>query len=529
MVAQSPYATALELGAAGLPWVKSTEDGDRVRAYATYEDIYNNPKEAYKKILRVDDGEEIGRRYIPAARSIVEGTNRYLAKGLTFVTDPRPDVPASPEQQALDLQFLQDTFTREEFMAKFLSMKRWMLTKGDGVFHVSADASKPEGTRVRITEIAPEFYFHIEDPVDSERVVGCYLVSVIKVGDDEIAQRLEYRRILTPEDSQAFGIPIGQIYTKLGYYEVDGWDDRAQAGFTEDDLAPVDPPAFITASESGQALLAGLALPADITSLPVYHFRNRRKGTEPFGISELQGIETVLAGITQAATDQDMAIALAGIGVYVTDSGSPKNARGEDEDWVIAPASVLEIQPGSKFARVEGATNVDSLSKHWGMLEKAAQEASGTPDVAIGTVDVTIAESGIALAIRMAPVLSKNEETEVELQSKLNQMLFDLLNGWFPAYEGRPATGTVVKALFSDPLPKDADAIVSRMAALVTAKIVSIQWAQDELKRELGYDFPADMLAQIASEQQQLLDPTGARLDAAATGGGTDQGGGVIQ
>jgi hypothetical protein len=38
------------------------------------------------------------------------------------------------------------------------------------------------------------------------------------------------------------------------------------------------------------------------------------------------------------------------------------------------------------------------------------------------------------------------------------------------------------------------------------------------LAKRLGYQFPAGMLASIVNEQTELLDVTGARIDAAAEG-----------
>lgn len=523
MPSVSPYATALDLGRPKPNWVPRPEDADRVQSYFTYEDVFHNVKDAFAVVLRDAAGEEAYRRYVPAARTIIEATNRYLCKGMTYVSTVPTDVTLSDEDVAATMQLLTSTFKREEFTAKFLSMKRWMLIKGDSLLHVTADPLKPQGSRLRITELPPEFYFPIHHPIDTERVIGCYITSLVEDDEgEEIAQRIEYRRVLTEEDASTYGVPVGSIWYRVQYFEPDGWDDRAP--LTEEDLAPVDAPAWAATPEgSAQDPLAGYALPATITAIPVYHFRNNRRGTAPFGTSELQGVETLVAGVHQAITDTDLAVALTGIGVYATDSGKPRDSQGNETEWVIAPASVVELEAGKSFKRVEGVgrDGVEAMHAHSDKLQTEARQATATPDIAVGRVDVSVASSGVALAIEMAPIISKNEEKEEEISSKLDQLLYDLLNGWFPAYEQHNAGGLVVNVVFGDPLPVNREAVVTEVTELVTAKVISAQFAMKVLKDKLGYEIdPQQMLREIAQEAQALLDADGAQLDAAAQGAG---------
>jgi hypothetical protein len=62
-------------------------------------------------------------------------------------------------------------------------------------------------------------------------------------------------------------------------------------------------------ASSTALLLAGTSLPTQVTSIPVYHFRNNRSGNSIFGTSELQGIESLIVGVNQTATDQELAVA----------------------------------------------------------------------------------------------------------------------------------------------------------------------------------------------------------------------------
>lgn len=519
MTAASKYATALELGQAAPTFVPGEDDKERVTAYWTYQDVYRNVKTAFDVVLRSADGEEISRRYVPAARTIIEGTNRYLCKDMEFVSSIPSDVTLSPEDAALTMEWLQKLFAREEFTAKFLSLKRWMLVRGDAMFHISADPNKPEGTRLRITELLPENYFPIVDPADTERVIGCYIVKVVlDDAEEEISQRIEYRRIINEEQATQFGTPIGGIFYKMGFYALDAWDDRGPE-FDEGDLEEVDPPAAYD-DEGSVLALAGLALPTEITAIPVYHFRNNREGSEIFGTSEIQGIETLLAGLIQNLTDEDLAVALQGIGVYYTDSGRPKDDQGNDVDWEIAPAAMIELDDGKTLGRVEGG-KIDSMLKHMEIIERFARQTTATSDVAVGVVDVAVAQSGIALAIQMMPTTSKNAEKEEDIGSKLDQMLYDILNGWGPAYEGLNAGGLVVTVVFGDPLPVDRAAVVKEVTELLKAKAITIAFALSILKKKLGYDLdPVAMAGELATAAQAELDSMGARLDQAAAGEG---------
>jgi hypothetical protein len=510
MATISPYRTALKLGRPKPEHIKNLLDQDRVTAYWTYWDIYRNVEEAFTLVMRSDTGNEIARRYVPSARTIIEATNRYLAKDLTITPQPLVKMPdgsqiaADPTATAQVMKLLNDFIVREELHAKFMSMKRWLLIRGDAVFHLMADDTKVEGQRLRIVEVDPSSLFKIEDPADSERILGTYIVSIVDNDDgDAIAQRQAYYK----EDN-------GTISSKLEFFETDGWDDRFP--LAPEDLKPVPAPSWAAQSN----LLAGIVLPSQITTIPVYHYRNNREGNAAYGVSELQGIETLIAGINQTATDEDITIGLQGIGVFYTTSGRPRDAQGNEVDWVIAPAVMIELESQTdKIGRLDGAKDIKALLDHSGYLEAKARETTGTPDVAVGKVDVQVAQSGIALAIQMAPIISKNEEKEVELKGKSDQMLYDIVNGWLPAYEGVDPKGLQVLCTFGDPLPVNRAEVLKEIIDMVTAQLIPIQFAQKLVQEKLGYQIPADAFNQLVAESSQMLDATGARIDVAATGG----------
>lgn len=511
----NPYTTALELKRPRPSWVPNSDDADRVTVYQTYEDIYNNVKDAFKTYLRDAAGEDLFRRLVPAARSIIEATNRYLAKDPVLVSTVPPTVTIAPEAQAEFMQQLADLWAREEVTTKFLSMKRWMLIRGDGIIHLSADPSKPEGSRISITELEPEHYFPTYDHLDPTRVTAVYVVTIVLAddGEEQIAQRVEYRRILTVEDSAKYATPLNGIFYRVGFFEAGAWDDR-EPEFNADDLKPVPVPVWAKPAEGAADYITGYALPKEITAIPLYHYRNNRTGNEPFGRSELQGIETLLAGVTQTVSDEELAVSLQGIGVYKTDSGRPRDTSGRESEWIIAPASVIELEEGRDFDRVEGITDLKPMLQHTEQLQSLARETTGTPDVAVGRVDVQTAESGVALAISMAPIIAKNQEKEEELLGKTNQMLFDLVNGWLPAYEKTGGTGLIVQIMFGNPLPVNEDAVVTNISTLVEKKVIPVRFALELLKAKLGWDIdPAALAGELLEQETAALDAAAARID----------------
>lgn len=529
MPALSPYRTAAAHGRALPTHVPqhAVDDLQRVRAYETYEDIYHNVSDIFEAVTTTPAGNEVFRRLVPSARTIVEAANRYLCVGMSWVpTAPQPDpIDGAAEldetAMAQQQQLIMDTMTpllalmkREEIPAKILSLKRWMLIRGDGILHVTADPLKEQGKRLRVVELNPGGCFQIMDPADSERVIGYYLVNVVLDDEEEqIVQRLEYRRMMNQEQASQFGTPLGGIYTRLSFWELDGWDDRTDTG-SDELLKPAPVPSRFASDPGTQVLLAGTPMPAQITALPVYHYRNNRSGGASWGTSEIQGIETLIAGINQTVSDEDLAVALYGLGAYWTNAGRAVDKNGQEVPWSITPGVMLELVPGDTGAihKLEGVGSVQPSRDHVELLKNEARETTGTPAIATGRVDVSVASSGVALRMEMAPVLSKNAEKELEIASKTDQMLYDLINMWFPAYEGIQPNGVTVRVEFDDPLPPNSNEIVTDLTALVTARIMSAATARKILSERLGYQFDEREADLVATEQSALVDQQEARL-----------------
>ena len=516
VAASGPYDTAALLKRPVPAHVTDDDDIQRVRAYLTYQAIWDNIPDVYDQLLRQDD-DPLSRRMVPVVRDLIEATNRYLGQGMETTWTSIPGNTVTDDQMTEWTGRFNSFWAREEVGIKFLASKRWMLIKGDCVLYITADPSKPEGSRVRFGTVEPEQFFPIWDPSDGERMLGCYLVSVVLNDDgDEIIQRIEYRKVLTDEDSANFnGAPIGTIFYRLGFYEADSWDDR-----TGEELGPVDAPSWAEpAPDAENNPLEGYALDALITSLPVYHIRNRRRGGKVgrFGTSDIQGLETVLAGIVQNTSDEDLTVAMDGLGVYYTTSGKARDSSGKEVPWVIGPASVAELEPDGDFGRVQGVGSVQPYQDHIDYLMSTARGANGAPAVASGQVPSDVALSGVALRIHFMPTLAANAEREAEMASKWTHALYDLMTMWFPVYEGWQPLPLQPGVVFGDPLPPDRNAIIQEVMALLTpVQLVSKEWAVGYLAEKLGYDFPADMLATANAEAQATLDAEAAQIAANA-------------
>lgn len=478
----TPYSSVRPLFPTSLPSYVVGLDQERIAAYSVYDQLYWNNPNAFKLVARGSEDKPI---YIPSSRTIIEATNRYLAKGFDAVTNPRG---GSPADQLLLTAAVRKLFAREKFKVKFNNLKRFGLVRGDAMWHIVADDTKAVGSRISLMEIDPASYFPIWDDEDIDKIIGCHLIDQFTLGDKTFIRRQTYRKLI-PE-----GGGVAQITSEAALFEVGAWDDREGA---EVKLAKV--------------ITQPYTLPPDITSLPVYHVRNWITPLDPFGSSEMRGLERIAGAVNQGISDEELGLALEGLGVYATTSGAPVDDNGNEVDWRLGPGRVVEIDPQSEFKRVSGITSVTAWQDHLKFLIGAMREASGTPDIAIGAVDVQIAESGIALALKMSPILSKNEEKEDELLSVHDQMFYDLVNGWFPAYEGYAWEGVQLDPVVGQALPVDRAAVISEVQAMLSTDppLISAGYARQILAQKLGYDFPEDMGVDVVQEAAAMTEARG--------------------
>lgn len=467
------------------------DDALRIQAYDVYERMYWNEQGTFKVIQRGSDSRPI---YVPTPRMLIEATNRFLARGFNYSVMPTAGTPA--DQAALDTAF-RSIFRRERFMTKFRSNKRFGLLRGDAMYHIVADPTKPAGRRISIFALNPGSVVKILDPNNKERVVGYHIIGAVTEGGKDRIKRQTYRRTES-----------GGITSETTIWEVSEWDDRLPENLTKQ---PV------------RVVMRETALPAGITSFPIYHIRNFSP-EEPYGVSDLRGFERLMAAINQSITDEELYLALDGIGVYATTSGPPTDENGNEVDWQLGPGRVVEHSPDTTFGRVQGTSTVTPFQDHIKYLEQALQRTSATPDIAVGTVDVQVAQSGIALQLQMGPMLAKNEEHCDELLAVHDNMFWDIQHMWLPAYESIDYPDCDIVPIVGDPLPEDRDARIKEILSLVAAQVISVEYAQQELA-QFGYNFPDEMMGQLKQEAvwrgAAYPDPFAARLGEEENNDGT--------
>lgn len=458
-------------------WLNGDE-ATRVASYQKYEEIYWNVPETFKVVQR---GSEDSPIYIPSARKIIEATNRFYGVGFDYTISGGSE----SDRDAVSLA-MRTLFRRERFFSKYNSMKRFGLVRGDSLWHIIADENKPETRRISIHELSPANYFPIYDPDDIDTITGVHIAGIIK--DDkgvDIVRRQTYRKVLDNN-----GTPTGRITSELATFEVSNWDDRnLQQEAKEPELKMIE------------QLVPPFELPEQITSIPVYHIRNQYQGGYLYGSSEIRGIERVIAAINQGISDEELTLALDGLGVYTSTAPEP------DGGWVLGPGSVVELD--GELKRVNGVGTVRPSQDHLGYLDRSLKEASGTPDIAVGRVDVSIAESGIALQFQMSPILAKNVEKETELLAVHDHMFFDLTRGWLAAFEGLTAGGQItIEPRVGDPMPVDRKAVLAEVVQLVDARLVSPEYARTILTEKLGYEFPDEMDGDILTSIRAVSEAT---------------------
>lgn len=484
----TPYSTVAPFFGAPPTWLTEM-DAQRILSYQIYEQIYWNIPETFKLMQRGSDADPI---YVPTGRTIVDTTNRYVGKDFGFMIDPNVGTPAG--QQTLNLA-LTALFRRERFWSQFSANKRFGLIRGDWMFHVIGNPAKPQNRRITIETIDPGAYFPVYHPDDPGKLIAVYIAE----------------QFVDPADNKVY-IKRQTYYKGSDPLENDGSDTSIW-----NEVALYDPKSWEDITVSPKQVIKELAqLPPQITAIPVYHIRNFETPGDPFGSSELRGLERVIAAVNQAISDEELALALEGLGMYATDGGSPKDEQGNTTDWILGPGNVVEHAKGSSFQRVTGVGSVTPVLDHVNFLIGQLRESSGTPDVAAGKVDVAVAESGISLVLQMGPMLSKVAEKEQVITDVMRQMYYDIAYGFLPAYEGI-TTDAYAEPSYGNALPDDKAAQVAEVLAIVAGGLADAEWGRTEIARIRGYDFGNAMAQRVIDEMAEkanATDPFAARMAA---------------
>lgn len=484
----TPYSTLNPLFPATLPnWIPDLLDQQRIESYRIYEQIYWSVPDTFKLVARGTENKPI---YLPSGMIVVNTTVQYTAPNQGFRIEPTVDSGATSETIAAATQFMTDFFTRERFNSKLNGNKLYGSIRGDWLWYLRADPLKLPGTRLSLNPLDPAMYFPIWDEDDVDKLLGCHIVDqFIPPGEKDL--RVKRSTYLKPGTLRN---PAQWVQFDEQIFKIDDWG------------GPKSKPLKTLASMQ----LNG------ITHLPVYHIKNFEEPGNPFGSSELRGHERLIAAMNQSMSDEDLALALDGIGVYGTDAASPVDPlTGEVGRWALGPGSVIEHMTGEKIYRVNGVSSVGPFQQHIDSLTKFLREGTQTPDVAIGNIDVSVAQSGVALSIQFSPMLAKTAQKDTLIIEGHDQLWYDLCTEWFPVYESVRFDGMRVKTTIGDKLPVDREKRVAELDAMLDKGVIDAQYYRDEMTK-FGYVFPADIAKRVEAAQAAqfaLLDPAGARVD----------------
>lgn len=488
---KTPYSGAKRLIPPGnLPTWMNEYDAQRIASYGLYEDIYWSEPLTFKIIQR---GTEENPIYIPSGRIITNTMDRYTGRG--WAPTPDPDFGTSEEQAAAMLWFRQ-LIRRERLGSNYESNKLYGIMRGDWCFYITANMDKPVGSRISLKPIDPREVFPINDEDDVERILGYDIVEQITEGDDLRIKRTRYLKN-EHEDHPAFGNFQAPISYQVDVLEIEGWEGDGE-----------QPPKVVRTEQ------APVLLPAGIMTLPIYHIKNFEEPNNPFGSSEMRGIERLMAGINQSITDEELTLALHGLGMYKSEKGQPRDANGNLTTWQLGPGRVVHDET---FDRVTGVTTVTPYLDHIKYLEDRMNRVSGASDVAQGVVDVTVAESGVALALRMGPIMDSAKKKDTTIEEVMNNMLFDL-RSWAKAYDGVDMSTVEMNSVFDAKLPANNKERFDWLVQMYTATppLITGAYFRDAV-REMGMAIPMDVDgAAIVAEQaaiQALLDPYAGRLN----------------
>jgi hypothetical protein len=483
------FATTADFVGTLPTWYPSPDIARRIAMYDFYYSLYWGEPRILQFSIRDADTPPI---YVPAARTIVDTTHRYVAKGISVA--PNPEFGSETEQATAKV-WIDAFLRRERFYSRFSGVKRTVLMKGEACMLISADPLKPQGSRISLTPVDPATWIPAYKDTRGEHQVGVDLIETFtEEGTDGILVRRQ--RWMKGDHPARGGTPLDPITYQVDIIKQEDFNDGEEAAVFRSEF-PQTP------------------LDARITALPVYHFKNFEEDDNPFGSSELRGVERLALAMTTNMSDADIALALQGIGLYATTGGAPRNAAGEEQDWIIAPGQVLEIGSDKKFERVNGISTMDPYHNHIQELYDYLRDGTGTPVVATGKVEVAIAESGISLTLQMGPMLAKAEDKDELLRDSLHQMFFDLKT-WAAVYEGVNMGLADFDVYFGPKLPQNQQERITNIIAMssATPPIISTQTARDML-REMDYDIPDDEALSILEETAAMAtesDPVGGRL-----------------
>lgn len=481
MADSTPYSTAKKMLGRLPDYIADDIERERVAAYALYEDMYWLVPETFRITQRGSNSDPI---YLPSGRQIVETLNRFLCPSPSIIVDPEYGTPVERE---LAKQVMASFVDREKFFAKFNTGKRYGLIRGDQVWHIWADPEREDGSKVSIYQIDPGSVFPVYQENNIDVIIGYHIIDqfVNNFGKTFVSRQTYMKETETGGPSR--------IYYSKAIYDVDDWGGP---GMEDPDPTPVEvvtPPTL---------------LPPPIDALPIYVIPNFDEPGAIFGSSEMRGMERIFAGLNQAISDEDLSLALEGLGVYATDAGTPLDDNDDPVAWNLGPGRVVELSMGRKFWRVQGNGSFAPYQQHLKFLLDQIDQTFGHSEVAKGKVDVATAESGVALMLELGPLLARAQEREVIIDSVMHQMLYGL-GKWWTAFEGNEFSSlwevTKWRMRYGSRVPSNRQQDLKNLLdiARVSPQIVPMSWVREQL-RSLDFNLPEQdtMEAEILLEME---------------------------
>jgi hypothetical protein len=512
---QTPYATAMPyvVSASSAGW---TDEYDRQRllSYNLYDDLFANDPSQYRMLLRGSNDKPI---YVPTAKKLIKSLARYVGKDWGYtcvegVADEIAGIEAStPDQLALAQSAFGNLFARERLLSVYRAAVPEWLRRGDWCWLISANIGKKAGSRISVRTIDPRRYFPMFGDIrDLSRVTGQQLIEETLLPDGKtVALLVQTWLKWTDPGHPNYDPDPDAVEPDEGYpitYQVQAYD---VADFQDTTKRK----ALAHPNNLPQAELPG------ITALPIYHIKNNEETDNPFGKSDLAGLESILAGINQSASDEDMSLALMGLGMYWTNSGPPVDeSTKQPVPWKLGPNRVVEVDEDAEFNKVDGITSVEPFQDHIGFIGDEAAGTMGLSDVSIGTADTAVADSGVALAIRFSPTIDAVREKNAASNAVHTQMFHDLKE-WFLVYEGWDMGSVVIESVTNDGdiVPFNREARWKELMEGVTAKVFTPAYAVQVLTEEFGYVFPDNYVQDLETANAAAaaaLDPFAARAGA---------------
>lgn len=468
------------------------DDSQRAGVYDSLEAMYWSEDSSYA--LRVIVTEQP--IYVPNPRIIVDTISHYLLKGLCIKLD-------DPEKNKEENDDLTDFLKREMFYPRFHTAKHGGCIRGDFCLHMTADPDKPAGKRISLTSVHPGKVVRKFDDDDGEHVTEVWIVEPYIDPDDKekkLVRRLHYWYEIgdtsTNTDNPDEPVPPDLELAQSG-------QDRYV--WSEEQIVIWDNKLWTDQEEIYSTLAEPAQLPDEINHLPIFWFKNIAMDGQPFGSSDMRGMERLFRGISQQATDTNVALALDGLGQYVTDAPPPTDPNGNEVAWNIEPGTVQGVPNGNFFKRVEGVGSINPALDAIKYAENKAKEAAGISAAAMGDVPPAVSSNAMALAVNFMPTAAKVQERDLFGIAKLEHV-FHMWTLFRQAYEGKDWPEDLeICVEVGDKLPQDRTERINELNNMLDRDVISKQYYRQEMAL-LGYEFPDDIQDQIDEEREKEIE-----------------------